>query len=190
MGLDALIEQLKTIPDWRWGRKVRYPLWVMLLMSLLGVRSGYSSLRALADFMAAHQSEVVELFGLEKPDLPSYSTIRRMAHHVGGDKVAETFQVWAQQGGSLQAGEGVAVDGKALVSTGQNWAESGQDFITVVSACVHSQGWVMAQTSFHNGENSEIESVRLFLEKLDVTGVWFTLDGLCCVNHFWSLFSL
>lgn len=36
----------------------------------------------------------------------------------------------------------------------------------------------MAQMSFHNGESSEIESVRRLLEKLDVTGVWFTLDAL------------
>jgi len=58
MGVEALIEQLKTIPDWRRGRKVQYPLWLMLLLSLLGVMSGYSSLRGLADFMKRHQQEV------------------------------------------------------------------------------------------------------------------------------------
>jgi hypothetical protein len=43
MAVEALIEQLKTIPDWRrGGRQVQYPLWLMLLMSLLGVMSGYS----------------------------------------------------------------------------------------------------------------------------------------------------
>lgn len=45
MGVEALIEQLKTIPDWRRGRKVQYPLWLMLLLTLLGVMSGYSSWR-------------------------------------------------------------------------------------------------------------------------------------------------
>jgi hypothetical protein len=45
MGVEALMEQLKTIPDWRRGRTVQHPLWLMLLMSLLGVMSGYSSLR-------------------------------------------------------------------------------------------------------------------------------------------------
>ncbi|WP_421659051.1 transposase family protein [Leptothermofonsia sp. ETS-13] len=44
MGVETLTEQLKSIPDWRRGRKVQYPLWLMLLMSLLDVMSGYSSL--------------------------------------------------------------------------------------------------------------------------------------------------
>ncbi|PZV11303.1 MAG: hypothetical protein DCF22_14850 [Leptolyngbya sp.] len=60
MGVEGLIEPLKTIPDWRRGRKVQHPLWVMLLMSLLGVMSGYSSLRGLEDFMKRHQHEGVE----------------------------------------------------------------------------------------------------------------------------------
>ncbi len=179
MGLDALIEQLKTVPDWRrGGKKVDYPLWIMLLMSLLGVMSGYTSLRGLADFMKRHQSEVVELFGLENPELPKYSTIRRMAHYVCGSKVAEIFQRWAEQACPVESGEAIAMDGKALASTGQHWSESEQDFVSVVSACVHSQGWVIAQTSFHNGKSSEITSVRDLLKTLDVTGVWFTMDAL------------
>jgi len=70
MGVEALIEQLKMIPDWRRGRKVQYPLWLLLLLTLLGVMSGYSSLRGLEDFMQRHQQEVVELFGLTKAKLP------------------------------------------------------------------------------------------------------------------------
>lgn len=179
MGLADLIEQLKTIPDWRQGqRQVQYPLWLMLLMSLLGVMSGYTSLRGLADFMKRHQSEVVDLFGVEKAALPKYSTIRRMAHYVNGHKVAEIFECWAKQACPVVAGEAIAIDGKALVSTGKHWSEAAQDFVNVVSACVHSQGWVIAQETFHTGDSSEIVSVRQLLEKLDVTGVWFTLDAL------------
>ena len=62
MGVEALIEQLKTIPDWRRGRTVQHPLW-LLLMSLLAVMSGYSSLRGWEDFMKRHQHEVSKLFG-------------------------------------------------------------------------------------------------------------------------------
>lgn len=179
MGLEALIDQLKTIPDWRRGRRpVDYPLWLMLLMSLLGVMSGYSSLRGLADFMKRHQAEVVDLFGVEQATLPKYSTLRRMAHHVDGRRVAEIFEVWAIQACPVKAGEAIAMDGKALASTGTHWSAPEQDFVTVVSACVHGHGWVIAQESFHNGDSSEIVSVRQLLERLDVSGVWFTLDAL------------
>lgn len=179
MGLEGLIEQLKTIPDWRRGRRrVDYPLWLMLLMSLLGVMSGYSSLRGLADFMARHQSEVVELFGVERAALPKYSTLRRMAFRVDVRRVVEIFETWASQVCRVNPEEAIAMDGKALASTGTHWSDAEQDFVTVVSACVHGHGWVIAQESFHNGESSEIVTVRQLLKRLDVSGVWFTLDAL------------
>lgn len=60
MSIDDLGRQLKTIPDWRRGRTVQHPLWLMLLLCLLGVMSGYSSLRGLEDFMQRHQQAVAE----------------------------------------------------------------------------------------------------------------------------------
>lgn len=178
MGVDALIEQLKTIPDWRRGRAVQYPLWLMLLMTLLGVMSGYSSLRGLADFMQRHQSEVVTLFGLSKAKLPSYSTLRDLVQHVDAQQVAAVFLGWATQSVPVAAGEVVSMDGKALGSTLSDWNGAQQDFVMVVSACVQSWGGVIGQVSFHNGDSSEITSVRQLLQQLDARGVWVTLDAL------------
>ena len=178
MGVEALIEQLKTIPDWRRGRKVQYPLWLMLLMSLLGVMSGYSSLRGLEDFMKRHQQEAAELFGLAKAKLPSYSTLRDMAEHVDAHQVAQMFLMWAKQALPVEAGEVVSVDGKALASTLNDCWGTQQDFVSVVSACVQQHDWVIGQFSFHNGKGSEITSVRQLLQQLDVKGVWVTLDAL------------
>ena len=128
--------------------------------------------------MKRHQSEVVDLFGVERASLPKYSTLRRMAFRVDGRRVAEIFETWASQACPVKAGEAIAMDGKALASTGTHWSDVEQDFVTVVSACVHGHGWVIAQESFHNGENSEIVTVRQLLKRLDVSGVWFTLDAL------------
>lgn len=178
MGVEALIEQLKTIPDWRRGRKVQYPLWLMLLMTLLGVMSGYSSLRGLEDFMKRHQQEVAELFDLAKAKLPSYSTLRDMTLHVDALKVAEIFMRWANQALPTEPGEVISLDGKALASTLKDCYGEQQDFVTVVSACVQRWDGVIGQVSFHNGESSEIVSVRQLLQQLDVKGVWVTLDAL------------
>jgi hypothetical protein len=178
MGVEALIEQLKTIPDWRRGRKVQYPLWLMLLMTLLGVMSGYSSLRGLEDFMKRHQQEIAELFGLTKAKLPSYSTLRNMAQHVDALKVAEVFLQWAKQALPLQPGQVLSVDGKALSSTLQDCHSAQQDFVSVVSACVQQWDWVVGQLSFHSSESSEITSVRQLLQQIDAQGVWVTLDAL------------
>ncbi len=42
----TLIEALKTIPDHRRQAGRRYPLWVFLLLIILGTMSGYQGYRA------------------------------------------------------------------------------------------------------------------------------------------------
>lgn len=182
MAIATLIEQLKTVPDWRRHRRVQCPLWLMLLMSLLGVMSGYSSLRGLADFMARHQQSIAELFGLESVKLPKYSTIRRMSEEVDGSYVSAVFHHWAQQDG-LPPEAAMAIDGKALSSTVQDCHGKHQDFVSVVSACVQQYGWVIAQKSFHTSEQCEIVNVRQLIEQLDVKGAWYTLDALHCQKN-------
>lgn len=180
MELEALVGQLKTIPDWRRGSAVQHPLWLMLLMTLLGVMSGYSSLRGLADFMARHHQEVADYFQLGKTKPPSYPTIREMAQSVNASAVAVVFQTWVQRTAPVAVGEAVAIDGKALGSTMQDAHGVGQDFVMVVSACVQSWAGVVGHLSFHTGKSSEIGAVRQLLEQLDFCGVWVTLDALHC----------
>ncbi len=150
----------------------------MLLMSLLGVMSGYSSLRGLEDCMKRHQHEVVALFGLAKGKLPSDSTLHEMAGHVDAHQVAELFLVWAKQAMPVEAGQVVSLDGKALASTLKDCHGAQQAFVNVVSACVQPWDGVIGQTRFHNGESSELTSVRQRLQQLDVQGVWVTLEAL------------
>lgn len=182
MAIETLIEQLKSVPDWRRVRKVQHPLWLMVLMSLLGVMSGYSSLRGLADFMKRHQQAVADHFGLEKAELPKYSSIRRMMQQVDPEQVVRVFQQWAQSE-ALPPGKAIAIDGKALASTVREHDTAKQDFVSVVSACLQEYGWVIGQVSFHNSETSEIEKVRQLLKHLDVKGAWFTLDALHCQKN-------
>ena len=64
----------------------------MLLLSLLAVMSGYSSLRGLESFMKRHPKEGAELFGLSRAKLPSYLTLRDMAMPVNAKDVTEMIQ--------------------------------------------------------------------------------------------------
>lgn len=179
MALNALIDQLKTIPDWRQGRRtVACPLWLMILMSLLGVMSGIRSIRGLADFMERHQQEVVEYFELTNVKLPRNSNLRRMFHRVDPADVAQAFHQWADDLCSIETGQAFALDGKSLGSTVSAPNSPKQDFISVVSACIHQYGWVVAQISFNNGEKSEIGVVQELLTRLNGKGVWVTLDAL------------
>lgn len=180
MAIVALIAELQTIPDWRGARAVQYPLWLILLMGLLATLSGYSTLRGWDDFMRRHQAEAAELFDLTRTALPKYNTLRRMTRYVPPEQVADCFHRWAQATLPVPEGEAIAVDGKALANTITDCRGQRQNFVTIVSACVQSYAGVIGQTSFHNGERSEIHSVRELLALLDVDGTWFTLDALHC----------
>lgn len=83
----------------------------------------------------------------------------------------------------IPEGAGIALDGKALGSTVQDCYRSAQNFVSVVSACVHGRADVIGQISFENGKTSEIGSVRDLLKQLDVVGVWFTMDALHCQKN-------
>ena len=148
-------------------------------MTLLGVMSGYTSLRGLADFMLRHQEEVAQYFGLSKTTLPRYSTIRDMTHPVDVIALVGLFMGWAKTH-PVPPGHGAALDGKALGSTVQDCYGSGQNFVTVVSACVHQRADVIGQISFENRKASEIGAVRDLLNQLELKDVWLTLDALHC----------
>lgn len=50
----SLIEHLKQVRDFR--TQLRYELWVVLLLVIMGTMSGCTSYRALAEFVERHQA--------------------------------------------------------------------------------------------------------------------------------------
>lgn len=184
MSLDVLLEDLKAIRDWRRGNQpVDYPLWSLLLLSLLSAMSGYTSLRGMSDFMSRHYRQVMADLGFQAKTAPKYSTVRRMSHEVDGTAVTQCFERWANRDDALHRVRAIAFDGKALGSTVQDCHGRHQDYVTVVSACVHDYGWVAAQESFATQSDHEIAAVRRLLKHLDVRGAWFTLDALHCQKN-------
>ncbi len=160
MSLEDLIQELKTIPDWRRHREVQHPLWLLILTSLLGVMSGYSSLRGMTDFARRHYQTIAAELEQTVKHAPSYGTMRRMMNEVSGTAVARVFQRWVNPPEAVPAGSGVALDGKALASTVEDCQGAHQDYVSIVSACVHETGWVVGQAAFQHGTGSEIEQVR------------------------------
>ena len=183
MDLEDLIQELKTIPDWRRHRTVDHPLWLMILTSLIGAMSGYSSLRGMTDFAQRHYQTIATELEQSVTRAPSYSTVRRMMREVSGAAVAKVFHQWVNPPEAVPAGSGVALDGKALASTVQDCHGAHQDYVSIVSACLHETGWVVGQTAFQHGTGSEIEQVRQLVQQLKVKGAWLTLDALHCQKN-------
>ncbi len=73
----TLIDYLKTVEDHRALRGRRYPLWLMLLLVILGTLSDCQGYSALENFCVRHYADLCDRLGMTSNRLPSDSTFRR-----------------------------------------------------------------------------------------------------------------
>ena len=73
-----LIEELKKVRDFRTRQGQRHPLWLVLLLVIMGTMSGCLGYRGLGDFAKRHKQSLIEVLDIPKDRVPSYST--RISH--------------------------------------------------------------------------------------------------------------
>jgi len=176
LGLMSLIEHLQQVKDFR--TQPRYPLWVVLVLVIMGTMSGCNGYRPLADFASRHQSVLLELLKLPNQRLPSLSTIRRVMVRVDFASLTQAFNAWAQETFTLMPNEQIAIDGKSIKASLSDYDSCYQDFVSVVSAFSTVQGVVVGLESMRNHQISEIKTVEMLLDKLQLKGVCFSFDAL------------
>lgn len=172
----SLIEHLQQIRDFR--TQPRYPLWVVLLLVIMGTMSECLGYRALEDFVERHQKVLLELMELPHKRLPSYSTMRRVMVRIDFQALTQAFNAWATEAFAVAWAEQVALDGKSIKASVKDYDNSYQDFVSVVSAFSVQQGVVVGLQTMHNREASEIVTVQSLLDVLQLKGVCFSLDAL------------
>lgn len=180
----SLIAHLKQIPDFR--TQPRYPLWVILLLVIMGTMSGCQGYRALEDFVERHQSSLIELLELPYKRLPSFSTLRRIMVRLDFVALTVAFNAWADESFEPQPGMQLATDGKGIKASVMDYDKSYQDFVNVVSAFSINQGVVVRLEPMRNGQSSEIATVQTLLAGLQLSGVCFSLDALHSQKKQWS----
>ena len=171
-----LIEALQSVPDYRHARGKRHPLWVLLVFIVMGNLAGYQGNRPLEEFARRYGSEVARLLDIELTAIPSFSTFRRA--HIGLDfnALSRAFGAWMQQHIPVDE-ELYAIDGKRIrqpITT----AEGQTRFVGLVSGFAHTQGVTVDLAALTTTENSELKVVQYLLEKLQLSGVVFSLDAL------------
>jgi hypothetical protein len=176
----SLVQRLQNVRDYRAGKGKRDPLWMMLLIAILGVMSGCQGYKALEEFGIRHYQKLCEVLELNLGRMPSDTTIRRMFHGVNFQQITQQFNAWATEQFEPQEGEWVAVDGKCLKGTVQDTWETFQNFVSVVSVYSHRQRVILAQQSFENKVQSENQVVEQLLAELKLTGVVVSMDALHC----------
>ena len=182
--LSELIEQLNQLPDKRRGAGRRHPVGVVLVLSIMATVSGMCSYRAMGDFVRANKQELLRLLGVKR--LPSYSTLRRVIMEVPTDALSQALGHWnGSSDGKGKLLQWAQVDGKAIKATVEDYGESSQDFVNVVSLFFGQQRSVVASASFHNKEESEIKVVRQLIKKQTIKGLVYTADAIHAQKKQW-----
>lgn len=176
----SLMQKLQSVRDYRADKGKRYPLWIMLLIAIVGVMSGCQGYKALEEFGIRHYQKLCEVLELNLERMPSDTTLRRMFNRVSFQQLTEKFNAWATEQFEPQIGEWVAVDGKSLKGTVQDSWQSCQNFVSVVSVYSHRQRVILAQQSFQNKVQSEIQVVEQLLAELKLKHVVVSMDALHC----------
>lgn len=178
-----LVKRLQSVRDYRSRRGQRYPLWVMLLVCILGAMSGAQGYKALEDFGKRHYSTLCSLLGVSLTRMPSDTTLRRLFNAIDMLALTEQFNQWASSQFAPAVGECIAMDGKSLSSTLVGHTRHFQNFIGVVSAYSHQQRLVIGQQGYANKEESEIAVVQSLIDALGLKDVTFTFDALHCQKN-------
>lgn len=113
----SLIESLQSVEDFRALRGRRYPLWIILLLAILGTVSGCYGYCALEDFCVRHYAALCEHLEVKVKRWPSDTTFRRIFQQLDFEKLTEQFNQWAGKEFEPEAGEWLAIDGKSIRGT-------------------------------------------------------------------------
>ncbi|MEG4121928.1 transposase family protein [Microcoleus sp. N9_B4] len=141
------------------GKKLgkRHPLWLILLLVVLGLIFGHLGYRDLETFAKANQKLIVKTFHLTIDRVPSYSTIRQSMMLVKTSDLIDAFNQSASQlTTSIDLTDWVSIDGKCLRSTCQNSQTNSQNFGSIVSLFSQHSGLVLRVQKFENKKSSEI----------------------------------
>jgi type VI protein secretion system component VasF len=64
----SLVDYLKEIPAHRDTHGRRHPLWLVLLIIILGIMSGYWGYRGLGRFVERHRRQLIQVLNIPKPE--------------------------------------------------------------------------------------------------------------------------
>ena len=123
-----LLEALTQVQDFRAPRGRRYPLWLLLLLVIMGTMSGCLGYRALEDFARRHHESLVVSLQLPPTRFPSDSTFRRVMMGIDFTDLAKVFNNWANDWMPTQTQDGLGVDGKSIKATVSNYDKANPRF--------------------------------------------------------------
>jgi predicted transposase YbfD/YdcC len=176
---DALFACFQTIPDHRHRRGTRYPLASLLMIGVLAKLAGQDSSRSMSHWAKLRTSELSQLFGLRREEMPHYSTWNRVLGHgvepkeveeIIGTFFAQTLTIPRDKRGVIQ----LNIDGKTLRGTIPLGQTEGVHLLAVYHP---KQGVVLAQMNVET-KGREITFAPTLLKQIDLRGVVVSGDAM------------
>jgi predicted transposase YbfD/YdcC len=174
-----LYTQFEQVQDQRKRRGVRYPLGVLLTIALIAKLSGYSQLRAIAEWARERAAELAALFHLERSTMPhptTWSRVLSCAVPATALEQALTRLLAPPPTAEVapRASRAIALDGKTLCGTIAAGCTQG---VHLLSAYAVEEGRVLKQVAVARKENEIVAAPRL-LAALELQGAIVTGDAM------------
>ena len=168
----GLFETLKKIKDPRKKRGRRYPIGLILAVSVCATLSGAKSFDEISDWGKKLTRAQLRRFGAWRDGPPSSATIRRVLLMIDAEAFDIEIYDWLIQN-NIVAGKALAIDGKTL--RGSRTRE--QKGVHLLSTVIHQDGVVLAQKNVGEKTN-EIPVAKEMLKQLPLKGCVVTADAL------------
>jgi hypothetical protein len=144
-----LISFLKSLPDCRMRRGIRFPQWWMLLVAILSILSGQGSLVGMERFAKRHRQTLNDLLGTDFGKSPSDSTFRLLLAQLDVPGFESLLREWmSAQPGVTEELVTLVCDGKTLRGSIAENENGAARFIAQVSLYSQSLGVAIAQTTY------------------------------------------
>ena len=93
----SLIQSLQNVKDFHAVHGRRYPLWLILLLVIMGTIIGCKSYYALEEFGSRHCEALSKMLRLNLNRFPSDTTFRRVLQKLDFGLLAQQFEQWTKE---------------------------------------------------------------------------------------------
>lgn len=179
----SLYARLRTLPDRRDPRGVRYPLAALLTIATLAKLAGQNQTRDIAEWAQLRAPTLADCFALHCPTMPHHTTWSRVFAdavdptvfaHLVTDFLTAALPSACGQGTRRRGTIALCLDGKTLRGTIPAGKTRG---VHLLAAYLPAQGIVLMEVAVAGKEN-EIITAKQVLTTIDVRGMVVTGDAM------------
>jgi len=174
----SLYECFEQLEDPRDASGLRNPLPALLCMITMSYLSGFTGYRATANFMKGNKAAFMKMFSLKHPPLGK-TQLRTVLQSLDFKSINSVFHQWMKDFVSVEQGEWLSGDGKALGSTIKDAHGNTQEYELMVRLFSQKLG-IVTHLATTKSKASELKAMQALLQTLEIKGVIITLDALHC----------